>query len=336
MSTALTGLELIERERARQHQDALSTLDQPDNQALAARIANSARQAGQLLLLGMGASHHANLVATAIFRQLGVETFALPLSEALYAPLPARARTVILTSQSGGSVEAERYLEQPQAHEDRYGMTLNPESALAGSVPSLVAAGGSEQGFAATRSYLLTLALHATIAEALGAPQDDLRGVLHAPPEPDVRQAAQQLASATHFIFSARGALQGIAEVGALGILELARLPAFALEGGQFRHGPLEALRPDTGVVLFRSDAHASLVDSNVRACQEAGLQPTVFDASSDASRTSGWISVGPHAGLAVAAALCEPLQRFLLLIAAQHVERVGEPLRSSKVTRHE
>ncbi len=49
--------------------------------------------------------------------------------------------------------------------------------------------------------------------------------------------------------------MQGVAEAVALGILELARMPSFALEGGQLRHGPVEALGPRLGVVFVRQAA---------------------------------------------------------------------------------
>lgn len=329
------GRQLIDRERERQFQDALVTLDR--NGDVARDIAASIRRTGQALLLGMGASHHANRVAEAALRGLGVEAFALPLSEALYSPLPARPRTVLLTSQSGGSVEAERYLGQPRAGEERFGLTLNPDSPLGSALPCLLAAGGSELGFAATRSYLLTLALHACLLEALGERQDSLREVLRAPTSPDVTAAAEHLRAAGHFIFSARGLLQGVAEVGALGMLELARVPAFALEGGQFRHGPLEALTGASGVVLLRDAPHAGLTDSLIGACNQAGVRPVVLDVSGETGRPDQLtVSVGRHQGLTAAAALCGPLQELLLAVAAQRVERVGEPLRSSKVTRAE
>jgi len=53
-------------------------------------------------------------------------------------------------------------------------------------------------------------------------------------------------------VYSGRGVLQGVAEAVALGLMELARMPAFAQEGGQFQHGPLEMLGEGIGVVLFR------------------------------------------------------------------------------------
>ena len=47
------------------------------------------------------------------------------------------------------------------------------------------------------------------------------------------------------------GAGQGNGEAIALGLTELSRLPCFALEGGQMRHGPMEMLGTRTGVVMF-------------------------------------------------------------------------------------
>ena len=331
----VSGAELIARERARQHQDALTSLNADAPVAL--QIVASLRRTGQAISLGMGASHYANRVGEAVLRQWGVDAFALSLGEALYTPLPPRPRTVLLSSQSGDSVEVERYLDLEIAGEERFGFTLNPESRLARRLPSLIAAGGVERGFAATRSYLLTLALYAVVAEAWGAPQGEVRAVLLAPPIPDVRAAADHLRHATHFVFSARGLLQGVAEVGALGLMELARIPAFALEGGQFRHGPLEALTSETGVVLFRDAAHAEMTDRMIDTCRAAGIRPVVLNAGQEAAGPDAvYLNVGPRQGLAAAIAVYAPLQALLLAVAAQRVRDVGEPLRSAKVTRAE
>jgi len=49
----------------------------------------------------------------------------------------------------------------------RDGMTLEPHSTLAHALPSLVGSGGAEVAFAATRSLMVTLALHLAILAGL-------------------------------------------------------------------------------------------------------------------------------------------------------------------------
>ena len=59
---------------------------------MAGRIAGAIRETGRVLLLGMGASHAAGRAVEPLYRALGVDALALPLSEQLYAPLPVGGR----------------------------------------------------------------------------------------------------------------------------------------------------------------------------------------------------------------------------------------------------
>lgn len=329
-----SGLELIQREMARQHEDALASLEaaRPVARVIAQAVAESRR----LLLLGMGGSHFAARCAEVAYRRLGLDATALALSEVLYHPLPALPRATLLSSQSGESGEIVRYLETPPGPERRFGLTLNAHSRLAQAVPSLVGVGGPEVGFAATRSLMVSLALHGALLEALGERQEALRAVLAYPPDPDIAPAAQVLAQAKTVVFVGRGSLQGIAEMAALGLMELGRRPTLALEGGQFRHGPLEMLRPGVGLVFLKAGGpSARHTEELIAIARQAGLTPVVLDTSeAGAAAGSIRISLPPLDGLAAAAAALLPLQRLVLALAGRWVRRLGEPLRSSKVTR--
>ena len=159
------GLIAIEAEMARQAEDALGTLDTVD--PLATEIAASITRTRRLLMLGMGASHAANRAVEPLYRALGIDATALPISEQLTSPLPVDGATVLLASQSGESAEILRWLETARGGVP-FGLTLDPSSSLATTLPSLVAQGGPETAFAATRSLTLTVALHATILGRLG------------------------------------------------------------------------------------------------------------------------------------------------------------------------
>ncbi len=332
-----TGLELMQSEMARQKQDALASFKAAST--MAGGIAVAARMTDRLTLLGMGASHYANRIVEGEYRRLGVEAQAMVLSEALYAPLAARERTVLIVSQSGASGEVSHYLQHARRGEARYGLTLDPSSPLANAVPCLIGQGGVELGFAATRSLFVTLALHASVLDALGGHlseeiqtiDDEIDTTLNT----EIRAAVQHLSSTDVLLLSGRAHLQGLAEVTALHIAELARVPALALEGGQLAHGPLELLRPGVGVVLFRAPGQtAGLTASLAGLCLEAGVRPVVFDASGE-TQIAGAITVqlGALEGVIGAMRALIPVQRFLLEFAALRVEQVGEPLRSHKVT---
>ena len=335
-SSKPSGLALIEAEMRRQHADALASF--AGAELAAARIAKSARSTGRLLLIGMGGSHFVNRVAEPVYRALGLDATAIVASEILAQPLPDRPRSAILTSQSGASGEILQLLGRPGGQEARFGLTLDADSPLAQGLPSLIGVGGVERGFAATRSLLISLALHAAVASALGRSPAEALAMLRTPPAPSVDEALARFVACKTFILSGRGELAGLAESGALCLMELARIPALALEGGQFRHGPLEVLSPDVGVILLRpAGPMAASAAALARTCLEAGTRPVIFDVSGEPALPEAFTIALPRLhGLAAAIAILPALQQLLIRIAEQRVDRVGEPLRSTKVTGRE
>jgi fructoselysine-6-P-deglycase FrlB-like protein len=331
MLTKPSGLELMRLEMQRQIPDSLETLKTCASDA--AMIAQNIRATGRVLMLGMGASHYANRICEPLYRSLEIDAVSAPLSEAIYGPFPNQNRVTLLVSQSGASGEVSKYLELFKGRERQFGLTLEVQSPLAKGLPSLVAHGGTERGFAATRSLLLTLMMHASILEALGS-KNDVRNALQAP-IPNIDAALETVASSHTLIYSGRTHLQGLAEVCALHTAELARVPALALEGGQFKHGPLELLEPSFGVVFLRAGGPtARLTESLVQTCLRAGITPVVFDASGEPELSSTvTIPISHHHGLSSAIAAMLPLQQFVIGFAQQRIEHVAEPRFSSKVT---
>jgi fructoselysine-6-P-deglycase FrlB-like protein len=327
------GRAQIAAEMNRQHADALASFVQ--NAEVAARIADSIRRTGRLVLLGMGGSHWVNRTAMFLYRQAGIEVQCEVLSEALHATLPDAPRTVILTSQSGGSGEISHYLDMPVHGEERFGLTLNKDSVLAQRVPSLIGAGGVELAFAAMRSILISQALHAAVLSALGVNMDQALEILKNPPRADVSNAIEILADCPMIIFSGRSELQGVAENAALCLMELARMPTYAFEGGQFRHGPMELITPETGVVLLRSSGITSALTADLaKTCRAIGCPVVVFDVSGELP-IEGVETIGlPHVtGFAATFAILPILQSLIVEIAALKVPALGVPLRSKKVT---
>jgi fructoselysine-6-P-deglycase FrlB-like protein len=174
------------------------------------------------------------------------------------------------------------------------------------------------------------------VLEVLGDSQDAVRDVLKNPPTLDVSKAIEVLSNVETIAFVGRGTLQGVAEMGALGMTELARTTAIAYESGAFRHGPLESLRPALGVVFYRlPDATAQHTKELAEICLQAGMKPVVFDASGEeAIKDTVTLRLPKLNGLAAALAVLQPQQELLLALASQRVKNVGEPVRSSKVTR--
>lgn len=329
------GLAAIRAEMTQQHSDALESIGNDD--LAAAAIAKAVGETGRVLLLGMGASHAAGRAIEPIYRALGIDALALPLSEQLYNPLPVEGRTVMLTSQSGESAEVLHWLHSNPPVGHVFGLTMERDSTLARAVPCLVGAGGREEAFAATRSLLVTVALHAAVLRKLGASMEGVISALTKPPAIDITPALTVMDQVNTLVTSGRR-LQGAAEAIALGLTELSRLPCFSLEGGQLRHGPMEMLGAHVGVIMFRGrDSTADLVGRLAGATVEAGSPTVIFDASGeDPVSGATTISLPPAADLAALFLMLPVAQEFMVEFAARRVEDVGTPLRSQKVTRIE
>lgn len=329
------GLVAIDREMARQHTDALTSFE--NNGDAAARVAASIRKSGRLILLGMGASHAVARAVEPLYRALGIDAIALPLSEQLGQPLPLAGRTILVTSQSGESAEVVRWFSETGERADTFGLTLEGASFLGRTVPCLVGAGGTELAFAATRSLTVTFALHLAILAALGGDSAAALATLKAPETTAIDAALSALSGVATVVTSGRG-LQGLAEALALGLTELSRLPCYSLEGGQLRHGPMEMLGPKIGVVLFRgSDATADLVTAMAVSVVEAGAPLIIFDASGKPP-VAGAVTLAfrPAAGLAAVFAMLPVAQRLMIAFADTRVDNAGTPVRTTKITRSE
>ena len=115
-------------------------------------------------------------------------------------------------------------------------------------------------------------------------------------------------------------------------------MPSYALEGGQFRHGPVEILDLTTGVVVLRADEAALMpAERLVRDSLRAGAPTVLIDASGARSPSGAvQIEVSKARDVAAAMAMLPPTQRLVIEIARRRVPDVGTPRRSGKVTRTE
>lgn len=330
-----SGRKLLELEMARQQADALASMNA--NQASAAQAAESMRHTGRLLMIGMGASHYANRIAEPLYRQAGIEAWATTAADELTSPLPAAApATRLFVSQSGESGEIVELIARSADKSDAFAITLDPGSTLGRALPSLIGAGGGEIAFAATRSLTLTLALHGSLLAALGGSDRGARMALESPVARGIDAALAALGDKPAIALAGCGVCRGLAETSGLMLMELARLPAPGFELGQFRHGPLELLSPKLGVLLLR-DADSNEADTRdvARATAETGSPPVVFDCSGrDALSGAVTVAFPARGGLGAVLTMLPSLQRLIIGIAAARVERVGEPLRSTKITR--
>ncbi len=333
--SAAPGLVAIRTEMARQRDDALASFAAA--RETARQIANHVRSTGRLLLLGMGASHAVGRALEPFYRRLAIDAVALPLSEQLIAPLRTDDKTIIVTSQSGESAEVIRWLNENDRGRGAFGLTLDPEASLAQALPCLVGSGGPELAFAATRSLTISFALHLAVLAELGDDPEPALAVLRSDNAPRVAAALAAFSAIRAIVTSGR-LLQGLAEALALGLSELSRVPALSLEGGQLRHGPLEMLGPEVGVLLLRCDETAApLVASMAAVALAAGSPVVVLDTSGEPPANCAVHLTWPRTGgLAAIFSILPTAQELMLGFAATRVADVGTPRRSSKITRTE
>ena len=331
--TQSRGFRELAAETRRQFTDARTTWI--DVRPQADMHANKIRETGRLVLLGMGGSHWINRAAEPHYRAAGIDATAHVLSEYMRAPLPGAQHACILTSQSGASGEVVRFLLSGRGASWTIGMTLAPDSPLATGTNALIGAGGVEIAYAATRSLLVTLAMHAAILDALGLDISNFRAGLDNPVSIVTGPCEELLASCDKAVFVARGAMQGIADAAALSLMELARVPVMGLEAGQFRHGPFEMINRNSAVVFLRGhSSEGENIDGLARECLEYGITPVIFDFSGEQA-VAGCVTIGlPRmTGMAAAAGVLPVLQQAIIAAADRMVADVGVPVRSQKVT---
>lgn len=329
------GIDQLRTEMARQHSDALASLRAARDSARP--IAEALRARGRLALLGMGGSHWINRAVGDFYRAAGLDTTEHVVSEYMRAPLPGDP-AMLVTSQSGRSGEVLHLIERGMVSPVAYGLTLEADSPLATELPSLVGVGGRELAYAATRSQLITLGLHAAILEALGHDISAAEVALAAgaPSRPTEADAAiDRLVPAPVAIMVARGGgAQGVMDAAALCLMEIARLPVLGLEAGQFRHGPFEMIDQESAVILLRGQCQdrddLSLLAEE---CVAHGIAPIIIDASGRAPvRGALTVPLTPQKGLALAVAALPVIQDILVSAAARRLPDAGLPRRSSKV----
>ena len=327
-----SGVAQLHAEMARQHGDALQTYD--DAREMASEIAGAVRSAGRLLLIGMGGSHWINRAACPYYVRAGIDATCHVASEYIRSPLPG-SNVMLLTSQSGNSGEIVRLLDLGLASDPSFGLTLESSSTLALRLPSLVGHGGTEAAYAATRSLLVTLAMHAAILSGLDA------GTVTPPkagfnPDPHERSAAiDRIRTARSAIMVARGVDQGVMDAAALSLMEVARIPVLGLEAGQFRHGPFEMMDGSSAVVFLRSrGSEADDLRPLIEECIACAITPVVFDASvREPVNGATTVTLPAASGLELAFIALPAIQEVLVDAADRMVENAGVPQRSLKVT---
>lgn len=138
-------------------------------------------------------------------------------------------------------------------------------------------------------------------------------------------------------ILLGRGTARAASETGALLLKEAARLPAEALESGQFRHGPVELAGPDLAAAIVATEPNTERLDIGIAAdLARAGAGVLVAGRTWGAPAGSQQVPL-TDVGRALSAALAVvPFQLFAWRLALRGSRRPGSFAIGSKVTTRE
>ena len=225
-----------------------------------------------LILTGMGGSYNALYPLWFQLNQRGIPALHIETSELIhYLPQWVQQQCFwVVVSQSGQSIEIRRLVEQLEAKQTAHSpsfmvsVTNGQDNPLAeySDLP-LCTNAGTEVGVA-TKTYTSTLTLLHLMAGALtGQLRSQDYIAWHALAEDMERCLADwpiwlapgfnQVRAVSSFALVGRGPALASAMNGALILKEAVRLPSEGLSGGQFRHGPMEMVFPEVGVLVFTS-----------------------------------------------------------------------------------
>jgi glutamine---fructose-6-phosphate transaminase (isomerizing) len=228
--------------------------------------------AERLLMIGCGTAHYATHVARYWFEGLARLPVEIDVaSEFRYREPPIGPGTLaLLVSQSGETADTLAALRYAKAQGAEIVSVVNVETSSIAreSDHVLPIFAGPEIGVASTKAFTAQLVALAVIAveaaRARGhldeAGEARLAGALAALPgllsralalEPEIDEAARELARARDILFLGRGPLYPLALEGALKLKEISYIHAEGYAAGELKHGPIALIDETVPVIVF-------------------------------------------------------------------------------------
>lgn len=243
--------------------------------AIAAEV-RRAQAAGTLsgpgpIFLGIGASYAAAASAVWVLRSRGIHSWRLNAGEHPL-PFPATEHAIIGVSQSGRSSETLAVLGSIEPRLRLAVVNVAP-SPIADTAQATISLGRLPDSYASTTGYTATIAALGMIAEAWDGGEIDpswpaLPNAFRSM-EAEMMRRGRTLAGLFHSVagvdYAAAAPSAGSAEVGALLLREVARIPATGLSTRQYLHGAMESAG-GTAHVLMGDEREASVAHTLARA----------------------------------------------------------------------
>jgi glutamine---fructose-6-phosphate transaminase (isomerizing) len=223
---------------------------------------------GTIVFAGIGASAHALIPAVLALRAAGRRAFALQATELDDSSARELADAFVLVSQSGASTETVAALERIGGV-PMVAISARGDSPLAEAAQAWLPLGPAPDTPVATLSYTATLQALGMLCDALlgeaGSVWAALPSLAHDVLEASAARAAERAeAFAEVTAVDAVGGGPGLASARETALLarEALRLPATAMDTREYLHGPLEAVAPGFGAVIFGRERERSLAES--------------------------------------------------------------------------
>ncbi|MBQ4285842.1 MAG: SIS domain-containing protein [Bacteroidales bacterium] len=214
---------------------------------------------GGVILTGMGSSDFIASAGASLLRGRGVPAASFNAGELLHYAGPLKDNLTVCISQSGESYEIVHLL--PSLGKVA-AICNNPASTLAKRADYLLLTQAGKEEMTSTKTFVTSwqamLSLCGAIAPGPEYDWEALAGSVEKALETDVSRAVVFIGDAPVLQMVARGPAMCAASQSALMWMEAAHIPAGAMCGGNFRHGPLEMVRPGMTVFIFTHSASAT------------------------------------------------------------------------------
>jgi glutamine---fructose-6-phosphate transaminase (isomerizing) len=212
---------------------------------------------GTIVFAGIGASAHALIPSVLTLRAAGRRAFALQATELDDPGAQELADAFVLVSQSGASTETVAALEQIQGV-PMIAISARGDSPLARASEAWLPLGPEPDTPVATLSYTATLQALGMLCDALlsatGSVWSELPSLAERVLEASAAPAGELAAAfAEVTALECVGGGPGLATAREAALLgrEALRLPATGMDTREYLHGPLEAVAPGFGAVIF-------------------------------------------------------------------------------------
>jgi len=239
----------------------------------AAREFVGARPWQRIVLTGMGSSYHTLHPINLTLIEAGLSPVMMETSELVHYGLPllSEQTLVVAVSQSGGSAETVRLLELDR-RAPVLGVTNTAASALAQRADLTLLAQAGPEFSVSCKTYVANMLTLQWLAALLSG-QDEAQCLAQLEPAPDLvakylqgwransEALAEKLRGMRHVFLTGRGSSLSAVGTGALIIKEAARVHAEGMSSAAFRHGPIEMLRPDMLIAVYRGDVRTQALN---------------------------------------------------------------------------